>query len=108
MNEMSVWSVGGSSNDKEEEKYCEEELSMCHFVHHNFHINRPLIWTRKIVVLVQKPIAVPHCAPQIPNRQVFDSDADNRNTWREACCSGTLFTINSKVNDVEPNSVTGC
>jgi hypothetical protein len=108
MNEMSVWSVGGDDNDKEEQKHCEEELSQCHFVHHNFHVNRLLIRTGKIEVLVQKPIPAPHCAPQIPHTsiQVFDSDAENRNTWREACPSDTLFTTNPKVTDVESNSGT--
>jgi hypothetical protein len=56
MNEISVWSIGGSDYDREEDKYCEEELSMCNFVHHNFHINRPLIGTGKIEVLLRKPI----------------------------------------------------
>jgi len=106
MNEMSVWNVGGNDNDKEEQKYCEGELSQCHFVHHNFHINRPFKRTGKIEVLVQKPIPVPHCAPHIPNRQVFDSDAENRSNWREACPSGTLFTTNPKVTEVESNSGT--
>ena len=82
-------------------KYLFKNLCQCHIVHHKSHIYRSLIRTGKTEVLVHKPIPVSHCAPQIPHTQVFDSDAENRSTWREPCPNVTLFTANPKVTDVE-------
>ena len=49
---------------------------------------------------------MPHCAPQILNRQVFNSNVENRSNWKKPCPSGTLFTTNPKVTEVESNSGT--
>ena len=76
-------------------KYFFKNLFQCQTVHHKSHIYRSLIRTGKAEVLVHKPIPVPHCAPQIPHTQVFDSDAKNRSSCSKTYSSATLCTTNS-------------